>query len=61
MSKLHELMAIIAGLPGVSGSTPNTDYTQKMDIQREKQAAALAKKQAVRNQIRARRAAKETT
>ena len=58
MSKFSSIMAALASLPGVEQSMASAEYTRLHYVQLAKQADALAKKQAVREQIRARRAAK---
>jgi hypothetical protein len=57
--KFATLLAVAAiGARAGFQSTANTAYTETRDRQRAAQAAALAKKQRVREQIRARRADK---
>jgi hypothetical protein len=55
--KFATLLAVAAiGASAGFQSQANTSYTEKRDRQRAAQAAAMAKKRRVREQIRARRA-----
>lgn len=58
-SKLGALLAIAAIGAGM-GPSINTAYTERRDAERKAQDKALAKKQKVREEIRARRKAKGT-
>lgn len=58
--KLHELLAVAAIGISAGGPPINSTYSEKRDKQRAEQAKALEKKQRVREQIRARRATKES-
>jgi len=56
--KIHEILAVAAiGAIAVRGHEVNSNYTEKRDRLHAEQAKALAKKQRVRAQIRARRTA----
>ena len=60
--KLAAFLALAAiGASAGFQSTANTAYTETRDRQRAAHVAALAKKQRVRKQIRARRAGKSGT
>ena len=62
MSKSLLRVALSLATNAIAGfqSESSVSYARQKETQRKIQVAALAKKQAVREQIRARRAAKET-
>ena len=58
-NSIHTLLAAAAiGISAGAGPSINSAYTQQRDRQHDEQAKALAKKQRVREEIRARKASK---
>ena len=55
--KVHELLAVAAICSSAGRPAINDNYAQRRDRLADERSKALAKKQAVREQIRARRAA----